>query len=85
MLYSNADVSRSLPERRAFTVATGPLANTPLAPSSSSAFSPHPHPRFKPPALAFPCEESFSALFDSRAFLQKATPSCASSPGVATP
>eukprot|EP00965_Chrysotila_dentata_P062594 2074096-Pleurochrysis_carterae.AAC.1 len=28
-----------LPERRAFTIATGPLANTPPAPSSSSAFS----------------------------------------------
>eukprot|EP00965_Chrysotila_dentata_P047976 1591440-Pleurochrysis_carterae.AAC.1 len=31
MLSSDADVSKSLPERRAFTVATGPLANTPPA------------------------------------------------------
>eukprot|EP00965_Chrysotila_dentata_P152463 5038893-Pleurochrysis_carterae.AAC.2 len=35
----DADVSRSLPERRAFTVASGPLANTPPVSSSSSAFS----------------------------------------------
>eukprot|EP00965_Chrysotila_dentata_P118949 3933151-Pleurochrysis_carterae.AAC.2 len=38
MLSSDADVSKSLPARRAFTVATGPLARTPPAPSSSSAF-----------------------------------------------
>eukprot|EP00965_Chrysotila_dentata_P038892 1292212-Pleurochrysis_carterae.AAC.1 len=43
MLSSDADVSRRLPERRAFTVAAGPLANTPPAPSSSSALS-HPPP-----------------------------------------
>eukprot|EP00965_Chrysotila_dentata_P055991 1856531-Pleurochrysis_carterae.AAC.2 len=47
MLSSNADVPRSLPSaRRAFTVATGPLAHTPPAPSSSSAFS-------LPPPLLF--------------------------------
>eukprot|EP00965_Chrysotila_dentata_P257787 6213005-Pleurochrysis_carterae.AAC.1 len=39
MLSSDADVSRSLPGRHAFTVAKGPFANTPRAPSSSSAFS----------------------------------------------
>eukprot|EP00965_Chrysotila_dentata_P134078 4433850-Pleurochrysis_carterae.AAC.2 len=35
----DADFSRSLPEQRAFTVAAGPFANSPPAPSSSSAFS----------------------------------------------
>eukprot|EP00965_Chrysotila_dentata_P059139 1962928-Pleurochrysis_carterae.AAC.1 len=39
MLSSVADVSRILPARRAFTVATGPLAHTPPAPSSSFVFS----------------------------------------------
>eukprot|EP00965_Chrysotila_dentata_P261155 6214157-Pleurochrysis_carterae.AAC.1 len=39
MLSSDADVSRSLPARRAFTVATGPLTNTPPAPSSSSVLA----------------------------------------------
>eukprot|EP00965_Chrysotila_dentata_P002529 81976-Pleurochrysis_carterae.AAC.1 len=38
MLTSDADVSRNPPARRAFTVATGPVANTPPAPLSSSVF-----------------------------------------------
>eukprot|EP00965_Chrysotila_dentata_P235061 6200535-Pleurochrysis_carterae.AAC.2 len=45
MLSSDADVKRSLPAWRAFTVVTGPLAHTPPAPSSSSIFSlPPPSP-----------------------------------------
>eukprot|EP00965_Chrysotila_dentata_P261345 6214222-Pleurochrysis_carterae.AAC.2 len=39
MLSTDADVSRSLPARRAFTVATGPLAHTPQAASNTSVLS----------------------------------------------
>eukprot|EP00965_Chrysotila_dentata_P186999 6171858-Pleurochrysis_carterae.AAC.1 len=39
MLSSDADITRSLSARHALTVATGPLAHTPPAPSSSSVFS----------------------------------------------
>eukprot|EP00965_Chrysotila_dentata_P216864 6189622-Pleurochrysis_carterae.AAC.1 len=57
MLSSDADALRSLPERRAFTVVKGPLANTPPAPSSSSAFF------HLPPS---PASTRFFSLADSR-------------------
>eukprot|EP00965_Chrysotila_dentata_P093443 3086679-Pleurochrysis_carterae.AAC.1 len=67
MLSSDADVSRSLPARRAFTVPTGPLANTPPAPSSSSVSSlPPPSPSL---TTCFSCplaSTRFFSLPDSR-------------------
>eukprot|EP00965_Chrysotila_dentata_P223047 6193358-Pleurochrysis_carterae.AAC.2 len=68
MFSSDADVSRSLPERRAFTVGTGPLANTPPAPSSSSAFSHPPPSLFQTACFSFHLRKVFSVLSDFWAF-----------------
>eukprot|EP00965_Chrysotila_dentata_P037961 1261822-Pleurochrysis_carterae.AAC.1 len=79
MLSSNADVSRSLPARRAFTVATGPLAHTPLGPSSSSALS-LPPPSPSQTACSVAPLQGFFACSDFWLFLVEGYPNFAQGP-----